>query len=121
MVRSGLSGRVFPLGWKRFARYGLERCFGHVYPSGEFQVIVPDTIHTSESISVVREFDSQNLAYSSYSTRDGDVPDVRRRVTSSLSPLVCPNLISSLRRSKPVVPFALALALDELPREITLD
>jgi Integrase zinc binding domain len=41
-------------------------------------------------------------------------------VTSSNLPLVCPNLIYPLGRSKPVVPFSLALALDELPREITL-
>jgi hypothetical protein len=94
---------------------------GHAYPSGKFLIIVRDTIPTSESISVVRELEAQPSAYTSCSTRDGDVTDLRRGVTSSLSPLVCGNLISTFGRSKPVVPFALALALDELPREITLN
>ena len=94
---------------------------GHVRPSGEFQVIVPDTIPTSDTIAVVRESFDLDVPTSLLSKRDEDATDLRRGVTPSLLPLVCSNRISPLGRPKPVVPFALALALDELPREITLN
>jgi Integrase zinc binding domain len=92
-----------------------------VRPSGEFQVIVPDTIPTSDPIAVERESFDLDLHTSLLSNCDEDATDLRRGVTSSLSPLVCSNRISPLARPKQVVPFALALALDELPREITLN
>jgi hypothetical protein len=77
---------------------------------------VPDTIPTSDPIAVVRESFDLDLPTSLLSKRDEDATDLRRGVTSSLSPLVCSNRISPLGRPKPVVPFALALALEELPR-----
>jgi Integrase zinc binding domain len=55
------------------------------------------------------------LPNSLLSTRDEDATDLRRGVTSSILPLTLPY------PRKPVVPFALALELDEHPREITLN
>jgi Integrase zinc binding domain len=88
---------------------------GHAHPSGEFQVIIPDTIPSEEPITGVRDITDVFLPNSLLSTCDEDATYLRRGVTSSILPLKLPY------PRKPVVPFALALALDELPREITLN
>jgi hypothetical protein len=121
MVRSSLSGSTFPLGGSASLDMDENGVMGHVRPSGEFQVIVPDTIPTSDPIAVVRESFDLDLPTSLLSKRDEDATELRRGVPSSLSTLVYSNRIYPLGSPKPVVPFALALALDELPREITLN
>jgi hypothetical protein len=63
----------------------------------------------------VREVTDLVLPKSLLSKREEDATNLRREVTSSILPLTLPS------PTKPVVPFALALALDELAREITLN
>jgi hypothetical protein len=72
MVRSSLSGSPFPLRWFASLKMDDNGVMGLVRPSGEFQVIVPDTIPTSDRIAVVSESFDLDLHISFLSKRDED-------------------------------------------------
>jgi hypothetical protein len=78
-------------------------------------VIIPDTIPSEEPITVVRDVIDVFLPNYLLSTCDEDATDLRRGDDYPILPLAL------TYPRKQVVPFALALALDELPREITLN
>ena len=100
-------------GWSESMDMDPNGVIGYVCPTGEFEVIIPDTIPTGDPITII---DDVNLpqAYESTAKRDGDVTVLRRGVTFS-------PLISSDPTSSPLAfDTDLALATDEIPREISL-
>jgi hypothetical protein len=87
---------------------------GYIHPTGEFEVIFPDTIPTGDPIKIVDDA-YLPLAYDSNSQRDEDVTVLRRGVTFS------PSLYSDPTSSPLARATNLALATDEIPREISLE
>jgi hypothetical protein len=101
-------------GWSDSMDMDSNGVIGYVHPTGEFEVIIPDTIPTGDPITIVDDA-SFPLAYDSNSQRDEDVTVLRRGVT--LSPF-----LSSDPTSSPLACTTnLALATDEIPREVSLE
>jgi hypothetical protein len=86
---------------------------GYVQPTGEFEVIIPGTIATGDPITIVDDA-YLPLAYDSNSQRDEDVTVLRRGVTFS------PFRYSDPTSSPLACATTMALATDEIPREISL-
>jgi RNase H-like domain found in reverse transcriptase len=100
-------------GWSDSMDIDSNGVIGYVYPTGEFEVIIPDTIPTGHPITIVDDA-YLPLGYEYNSQRDEDVTVLRRGVTFS------PFLYSDPTSSPLACATNLALATDEIPREISL-
>jgi hypothetical protein len=47
-------------GWSYSFDLDENGIFGHVYPSGEFEVVIPDTIPTGEPLAIVKDMELQS-------------------------------------------------------------
>jgi hypothetical protein len=91
---------------------------GYVCPSGEFEVSLPDTIPTGDPVTIVDHVYLPQ-ACDSDAKRDGDATVLRRGVTFLNSPFPSPSLCP--KSSPSACDPDLALATDEIPREISLE
>jgi hypothetical protein len=101
-------------GWSDSLDMDSNGVIGYVYPTGEFGVIIPDNIPTGDPITIVDDA-SLPLAYEYNSQRDEGVTVLRRGVT------LLPFLSSNPTSSPVACSTNLALATDEIPREVSLE
>jgi RNase H-like domain found in reverse transcriptase/Integrase zinc binding domain len=139
-------------GWSDSFDLDENGIFGHVHPSGEFEVVIPETIPTGEPLAIVKDMELPSAcdaisvvensielpgAYVSVPPRRDVLPEDEALTNSGESQdsimvsgsYLWDEDVPVLRRgdtfsnfaTDPVNPGAQALAVDDLPREISLE